>query len=390
MIVNLRAAQWVPVLLALTATHPAFADPPSPLAPSQFAFPGSWVSPGSAASAGLALADRWLGDEPFSNPAVAPGYRLTASPAMLHVSRQDLRSDNRNFDETVAFFDGAGVSIGLPAYRRFGFALYAFQPVLRLEDNAYSRGTATPDPGSPPAVIQAHATAREARAGLAVSSAAGPGRLGLGIEWSRRKDVYEQLEQSGNPANDGTKRLELSGGGVSVQAGARIDRGDSSAGAYSLGIAARYLPALAVDAPHSEALLIGTTEETLHVERSRGWELGATARVLVRPTVRVYAALGGRTAQDWEGLDLRAGRAWEWKLAWEYHDLRDPWTLRFGFGQELQSDVPERHASVVGLGIGWRFESMAVDVGVVRRTVARDAEPNSFDDRVVLSIRVPR
>ncbi|MEK7330175.1 MAG: hypothetical protein AAB113_05165, partial [Candidatus Eisenbacteria bacterium] len=320
----------------------------------------------------------------------APGLRVIASPALLRVSRQDLRADNRNYDETPAFFDGAGLAVGLPARGRLGFALYAFQPVLRFEDNAYSRGTGTPDPAQPPAVIQAHASAREVRAGLAVSSGAGPGRVGVGIEWTHREDVYETIEQSGDPANAGTKRLEFSGGGVSVQAGARLDRGDSSAGGYSLGIATRFLPALAVDAPHTEALLTGTTEETLHAERASGWELGGTARVVVRPAVRVFAAVGGRTAQRWEGFDLRAGRAWEWKLAWEYHDVRDPWTLRFGVGQERQSDVPEPRANVIGLGFGWQFASAAVEVGVVRRTLARDAEPNSFDDRVVLSIRVPR
>jgi hypothetical protein len=394
--VRLRAWFRLPVMMAVLVTPllsatPVIASPPGPLTPSQFAFPGSWAGPGSGRSAGLALADRWLGDdEPFANPAVAPGLRLTASPALQRVSRQDLRADNRNYNETAAFFDGAGLSIGLQGYRRFGFALYAFQPVLRFEDNAYSRGNGTPNPANPPAQIQAHATAREVRAGLAISSTAGPGRVGLGVEWSERRDVYEQVEQSGDPANAGDKRLELSGGGLSVQAGAHLDRGDSSTRAYSLGIAARFLPALAIDAQHHEALLTGTSDETLHVERGSGWELGATARVMVRPTVGVYAALGGRTAQRWEGLELRAGRAWEWKVAWEYHDGRDPWTLRFGLGQELQSDVPEQRASVVGLGIGWLFEGAAVDVGVVHRTFARVDEPNSFDDRVVVSLRVPR
>jgi hypothetical protein len=31
-----------------------------------------------------------------------------------------------------------------------------------------------------------------------------------------------------------------------------------------------------------------------------------------------------------------------------------------------------------------------VEVGVVHRSLARDGKPNSFDDRVVLSLRVPR
>jgi hypothetical protein len=389
-----RSSPGLPALLVSLAValpaSPAIATPPSPLTPSLFAFPGSAVGPASAASAGLALADRWLGDEPFANPAAAPGLRVTASPAMLRVSRQDLRADNRNYDETPAFFDGAGLAVGLPAWGRLGFTLYGFQPVLRFEDNAFSRGRGTPDPANPPAIIQAHTSAREVRAGLAVSSGVGVGRIGVGLEWTRREDVYETIEQSGDPANAGTKRLEFSGDGLSVQAGARFDRGDSSAGAVSFGLGARYLPALRVEAPHAETLPVGPTNDTLRAEREAGWEVGATARLAVSPAFRVLAAVGGRTAQRWEGFDLRAGRAWEWKLAWEYHDVRDPWTLRLGLGQELQSDVPEPHANVVGIGFGWQFASAAVDVGVVRRTLARDAEPNSFDDRVVLSIRMPR
>lgn len=375
------------VALASTA---ATAAPPSPLAPSLFAFPGFAESPASAASAGLALSDRWLAEDPFANPAVVPGLRVSASPALLRVNRQDLRAGNRNYDETAAFFDGAGFALGLPSFGGLGLALYAYQPVLRIEQNAYSRGRGTPDPGNPPAIVQTEARTREARAGLAVSSRAGPGRFGVGIEWSQRKDSYEHHEDSGDPANAGTKRLEYSGGGISAQAGVRLDRGDSSAGAFSLGVGARFLPALAMDAHHTEDLLTGTLDETLRVERASGWELGSTARVLVRPSVRVFAAIGGRTGQRWEGLDLRTGSAWEWKLGWEYHDVRDPWTLRFGLGQERQSDVPEPRANVIGLGFGWHFAGSTVDAGVVRRTIARPAEPNSFDDRVVLSIRVPR
>lgn len=387
----LRASSGPRLALLLTlAASPALADPPSPLATGLFAFPGFMSAPASARSAGLALADQWLGDEPFSNPAVTPGPRVIASPAMMRVNRQDLRAENRNYDETAAFFDGAGASLGLPRLGPIGLALYAFQPVLRFEESAYSRGRGTPDPGNPPAVVQTHASARERRAGLAISSPAGPARVGVGVEWTQRKDTYEHDEDSGDPQNAGTKRLEFSGSGLSFQAGARLDRGDSSTRPVSIGIAARYLPALTLDGPHTENLLTGTFAETVAVERSSGWELGSSGRVMVTPSVGVFAALGVRTAQDWNGLDLRAGTAWEWKLGWEYHDERDPWTLRFGLGQERQSDVPETSANVIGLGFGWRFSDSAVDVGVVRRTLSRAAAPNSFDDRVVLSIRVPR
>jgi hypothetical protein len=386
-----RRAPWIALmLLAALPALPAAADPPTPLGSAEFAFPGSITAPASARSAGLALADRWLGEDAFSNPAVTPGFRVGVSPAMRRVNRQDLRAENRNYDETAAYFDGAGVTMGLPAWGRFGAALYAFQPVLRMEQSAFSRGRGTPDPANPPAVIQTHASARELRAGLALSGRAGAGRVGVGVEWSRREDTYQRIEDSGDPQNAGTKQLEFSGDGLSFQVGAHLDRGDSSSGAFSVGAAARYLPALAVEGPHTEDLLTGALDETLHAERASGWELGTSARYLVTPAVRVLAAVGGRTAQPWEGLDLRAGAGWEWKLAWEYHDARDPWTLRFGLGQERQSGVPEARANVLGIGFGWRFSDSAVEVGVVRRTLTRVAEPNSFDDRVVVSILVPR
>src|SRR6266508_5954036 len=80
----------------------------APLDPELFAFPGSPVSPGSAAAAATALATRWLGEQPFDNPALEARRGVELSPAVLHVSRQDLRAANRNFDETTAFVDGAG------------------------------------------------------------------------------------------------------------------------------------------------------------------------------------------------------------------------------------------------------------------------------------------
>ena len=99
-------------LLIAALARPAASDTPSPLASSLFAFPGATGHPASAVSAGLAMADRWLGDDPFENPAAAPGPGVALSGALLHVSRQDLRALNRNFDETPAFFDGAGLAGG--------------------------------------------------------------------------------------------------------------------------------------------------------------------------------------------------------------------------------------------------------------------------------------
>jgi hypothetical protein len=100
--------------------------------------------------------------------------------------------------------------------------------------------------------------------------------------------------------------------------------------------------------------------------------------------------VGGRSSQRWEGFDLSAGRAWEWKLGGEFDDPIDPWSFRFGLGQERQDGVPEPRADVLALGVGWHFEGAWLDLGVVHRTVKREASPNSFDDRVVLTLRSPR
>jgi hypothetical protein len=378
------------VACALLVSAPSVpAAPPAPLGSSLFPFPGATLHPASAASAGLALADRWLGDEPFSNPAVPPRFGATLSGTLLHVSRQDLRADNRNYDETPAFFDGAGVALATPARGAFGASVYAFQPVLRRETVAFSRGTGTPDPLNPPATIEATARARELRAGGAVSAAIGPGRVGIAVEWTRRQDEYRTIERSGDPAS-GDTRLEFAGDAIGFQLGARLDHGDSSVGGFSVGLGLRRLTALAVEGPFSADLLTGSSSGTMRGEREGGWEAGSSARVAVSPSFRALAAAGVRTAQRWEGFDLVAGRAWEWKLAGELHDARDPWTLRFGLGQERQSGALEPRADVLGVGLGWRFTWGSADVGVVHRTLPRASAPNSFEDRVVLSVHAPR
>jgi hypothetical protein len=376
--------------LVVTPAGAAMAGAPTPLEPSQFAFPGWFETPATARSAGLALADRWLGEEPFANPAVAPGHRLIASPALLRVSRQDLRAHNRDYDETAGYFDGAGAALGLSSGERLGLSLYSFQPLLRSEDNAYSRGLATPDPDNPPAVMQTSARAREVRTGLAVSTAARGGRIGLGIEWVHRRDAYRTVEQSGNPASDGTKEIEFTGNGMGFQLGGRFGHGDRTSGGVGVGVGARFLPALSVDVPHSEMLLVGNTQDTLQARRAAAWEVGTTVIWAGRPTFRALAAVSARSAQRWEGIDLEAGSAWEWKLGWEYQDPQAPWAFRFGLGQEHQSGVPEPRALVLGLGVGREFAGLAADVGVLHRTLSRDDNPNSFDDRFVLTIRFPR
>ena len=71
--VRIPLARLALVVAAAVGPRAALAAAPTPLASSRFGFPGSVTNPPSAASAGLALADRWLGDEPFANPAIARG-----------------------------------------------------------------------------------------------------------------------------------------------------------------------------------------------------------------------------------------------------------------------------------------------------------------------------
>jgi|SRR5215470_5496745 len=369
------------VVLGLLGAVPAAAQPPSPLDPSLFAFPGSWANPGSARSAALAMADAWLGSEPYLNPA-APAVRgVSLSPVLTHVSRQDLRAANRDFDEQGAFFDGAGASLGEPLGRGAVW-LYACQPVLRLEDNAFNRGRLAFDPANPPAALATHSEMREVVVGLAGSYPVGPVRLGLAGEWRRRDDVYETTERSGSP-EAGFRHLDFSGSGMGVQAGAHYEHGDSTLGAFALGAAVRFLPALSMSGEQRFELLTGDSLASVDVERDAGWEAGVSSRLTLTPDADLFLALAARGAQRWDAFDLGSGSGFSWRIGSEYHPFDVPWTLRLGVGEEQQSGVPEARAGLVGLGFGWQFSGTRVDVGLLHRTFERVASPNSFDDRVV-------
>jgi hypothetical protein len=71
-----------------------------------------------------------------------------------------------------------------------------------------------------------------------------------------------------------------------------------------------------------------------------------------------------------------------------FHDARDPWTLRFGVGQEQQNGVPEPRAGSLGLGFGYDWEGIVLDLGILHRGIERPGHPRSYDDRVVGSVTV--
>jgi hypothetical protein len=371
------------VLVALSSlaaiARPATSALPEAVSQYLYAFPGGRTMPGSASSAALALADRFLGEEPFANPAVARPRILALSPALVRVSRQDLRADNRNYDEQPAFIDAAGGWFGW-ASGRFGLALYGYQPELRLEDNAFSRGTDLASPGT----VQSNMAAREFRAGLALSVAFGRVRVGVAPEWTSRSDHYERRE-TGGPIPQ-TWMADFSGDAVGGQAGFRASFGRDSAGTFALGGGLRRLTELTLEGDERDVLVTGRRTIPISVARAAGWEGGLSLRWSATESFRVLAAAADRTRQEYVGFDVTRGAGTEWKVAAEYHDRRDPWTVRFGFGSELETGVPEPRAGVVGLGFGWIMESTVLDVGVVHRSFERTGHPASAEDRVVVSL----
>ena len=381
-------SRYLPLLVVLAlpcmayAPASALAAPPSPLNDVLWAFPGAGAAPGSAMSAAFALSDRWLGAQPFDNPAALPRRGVVASGVLQRLSRQDLRAQNRQFDEQGAFIDFGGGWLSVPV-GGLGLVAYAYQPVLRLESNAFARG----EVGGPvqPAIIASNGTSRELRAGLAVSRSWGAVRGGIAGEFTRRDDVYEISEQSGSP-DQGLRHVDFSGSGFGGQAGLRYREDRAERGSYTLGIGARFVPTLTVQGEQRFTLLSLDSLATVSAERESGIEAGASASYRVTAAFRVLAGVGGRDARDWVGFDVRSGAAYQWSVGGEFHDDRDPWTLRFGVGKEHEDDVPEKNAGILGLGIGWSFDNSRLDIGLLHRNINRDGAPTSYDDRLVATV----
>ena len=106
---------------------------------------------------------------------------------MLRVSRQDLRGQNRNYSEEAAYFDMAGGALRF-GHGAFGGALYAKQPLVRLEDNTFTIGLL---PSAQPGVMTTSSAAREFIGGLALSLGNDHARFGVAGEWVRRDDRYQ-------------------------------------------------------------------------------------------------------------------------------------------------------------------------------------------------------
>ncbi len=368
------------LLLALAA--PALAAPPPPINSSVFDFPGVFAAPASAVSASLGMSDVWLGDEPFENPAVYPVRGVRATPVLYHMSRQDLRAFNRSVSEQSAFFDGAGAWLGT---RLGGVGLFGYfnQPVLRLEQNAYLAG---PVDGSVP--IENSATVREMRGGLGVSAAWRRVRLGVAGEWTQRDDDYTTTDKSGLPTS-GTTETSFSGGAFGGQAGARAELGPASgAGQVTVGAALRWVPQLQVDGTQTSDLVTGFSSSAVSATRGGGVESGISARYAPTAQVRLTGGAGLHTTQVWDGFGVTRGGGTRWGLGLEFHDARDPWTLRLGLGQEAQRGTPEPRAGNVGIGMGWVIDTTVLDLALARRTFAHLGGASSYEDRALAQVTV--
>lgn len=367
------------------APSPARAATPDP---ALFAFPGNLATPVGGASAGLALADRWLGDQPFDNPAFSARRGLELSPALILVSRQDLRAANRNYDETGAYLDGAGGWAALP-FGHVTFFAYGSQPVLNLADNAFTRGTAAIDPGNPPAAFRTQADAREIRAGAGFAWGDSSFRVGAAGEWSRRDDRYVVDEISGSP-QAGKLTTTWSGDAVGFQVGARLARGLSGSHPLTAGLGVRVVPALPLSIRDVFEPRNGAPPATTDYSAERGssWEGGVSARYGVHASLAMTAAAGGHGTQAWRGLGVSAGSGTMWSLGGAFHETEEPWTFRFGFAQERQPGAAEPRADMIGLGLGWSFDSARLDAGALRRGIHRDGRPTAYDDRIIASVGV--
>ena len=372
------------LVLSAVATLGARAASAAPVPPTDlFAFPGTNPSPASAVSAGLALADRWLGDEPYDHAAGALRPAVSLSPIVLRTSRQDLRAHNNEYTETSAFFDAAGGYAAFsPGSHRWGVAVYAAQPVLRREEIDFTHGEA----GAPtaPFVVVTQTESREARAGLAFATRVRGLELGLAPEWTTHHDRFVLDDQSAGGPTAGVTSWDFSGSGVGFLASARATLPASVPGRVRVGASARFVPELAMD-----GTIIATPdgpEDPLSATRESAWEGGVSIEASPSPVCRLILGGGGRTATGWTGFAARSGASVQMALAAEYHDAGVPWRARIGIGRDSNPGTPESGASVFGLGLGWVDHRLSYDVGVLHRGLQRSDAPASSDDRVTGSV----
>lgn len=376
---------FLAALLTLAAAPPGRAAAPDPLPAARVAFPGAVENPADALGAGLALANRWLGDTPGDNPAFTSRRGVALSPEFLRVSRQDLSAANRDYRQTFGFVDGAGGALAVPA-GTWRFALYATQPSLRLESEHYTEGRVTDPAGG--AQIAIDVTTRETRAGLAVSKQGPAWQLGAALELTHRDDDYRRVERSGSP-EAGTREATLHGDAFGGVLGARWQHAADAPGGVVAGAALRWTGALDATGDQVEQLLVSDTTLHLAATRDAQLEFGGSARVTLSPESHAYASLGMRGREAWPAFDVRASGATRWAVGVDYHDAELPWTVRMGLGQDVEPGTPEPRALRVGAGVGWKSGDTIYELGILHRGMSRAHAPHLADERFVATVRVP-
>jgi hypothetical protein len=376
-----RVAAILTCALALVPAAHAAAPPPLSNPAYGFPLPGDFVTPATAASAGLSLADRWLGQSPYENPAAKMVQGVELSPVFQRVSRQDLASKNRDVVQNTGYLDLAGLSLSLPI-RSWGLVLYGWQPVLRLEEQSYSAG-----PLVSPAQIRQLATQREVRGGAAVSHDLRAVRLGVAGEWVHRDDSYETHEQSGSPSA-GDRVLQFNGDAWGGSAGITWSKDPDSTWGSWVGAALHYTSDIAVTGTSESHLLNLDTTLVVAATHQAEWSGGVSTRVTVAPSTRVVGAISLRTGYDWQGFDFGTSGGTGWSLGLDWKDPELPWGARFGVGQESNPGAVEPKAGLVSAGFTWVSGDLVIDVGLMHRNLRREGSPNSADDRAVASVKL--
>lgn len=362
---------------------PCAADTPLPITAARFAFPGSVVTPVSGASAGLALADRWLNEDAAVNPAARPGRGVTIAPQLLRVSRQDLSASNREFDQVDLNVDFANAQLSLPV-RGYTLSLYVWQPQLRVENQSFVLGR-TGSVG-PSGTMQYDATTRETRGGVAVAKGEGV-RWGAAFEMTSRDDEYQVLETSGSP-DAGLRDLTWTGNAFGGAAGVRWERRPLERGGLVLGAGLHVQAPLSVSGTESARLTSGSSRRDFDAERGSTWEGGASARWTLSPESGVYASGTQRSAEKWDAFGVSAGAGQSWAAGIDYRAPETVWGGSIGLGLDVQPGTPEPRAKAIGVGISYHSGETLVDLGVLHRAVARSGLPTISDDRIVASVRV--
>ena len=377
----MRAAACLAVACFLAPAARAAAPPPLSNPAFGFPLPGDQPAAANAASAGLSLADRWLGDSPYNNPAAKPFKGVEASPLFQRVNRQDLASTNRSTIQNRGYPDVAGGSIGF-ALRQWGVSLYAWQPVLRLEQLSYSAG-----PISTPAQIDQEALQRELRGGVAISRGFGTNlRLGVAGEFVSRNDSYTTIEQSGSPFA-GTRVLEFSGTGIGASAGFTFEQAADQIGGSSFGAAVHWNADLDLTGTLDEQLVAGNTKTDVAVTRTSEISGGFSGRVLVAPATRIVVGISGRSGAEWSEFGFKSDPGLSYGIGLDWKDAELPWGARFGVGQESNPGALEEKSGLLSAGFTWVSGDLVLDVGLMHRNLARDGFSHSADDRAVASVR---